>query len=521
MADLVIGSGPAGVAAASALLNKGRQVVMIDVGQLLEPERDAIRSQLSNIDPQSWNTQAVESYCQPQQNAEPGVLMRYGSQFLSQSADSIVVNKPDWFGLRPSNAKGGLSNGWGAAVLPYRQEDLSDWPITANDLSPHYKAVLDFMPMAARTDSLQNLFPDCDVSDGRALPSGSQSSEILKRFDRKSDQLNKLGVYAGSARQAVSTDCRMCGLCLYGCPYKYIYSAAHTVERLVKQTGFEYQSGFLAEQIEHTAKGVLVHCRQVSNGEPRTFSGDRLFVASGLLPTARLMLNSFGNNDDEVVLNDSQHFFLPMLDLQSSLKDPAKSPYHTLTQFFVEILDKNVSPFTVHAQLYGYNDFYAPEMATRYGTSLPFSKPLFDLICKRLIVAQTFLHSEHSPKIALKLENSASSPALSVRLIENPETNKVFKLAKNKMAQAMRKVGLIAITPAARLDPPGSSFHCGGTFPMAKKPIGLETDILGRPNGLPRIHIVDGSVLPTIPATTITFSIMANAHRIASLAPTQ
>jgi choline dehydrogenase-like flavoprotein len=27
---------------------------------------------------------------------------------------------------------------------------------------------------------------------------------------------------------------------------------------------------------------------------------------------------------------------------------------------------------------------------------------------------------------------------------------------------------------------------------------------------------VDASVLPTVPATTITFSVMANAHRIAS-----
>ena len=40
------------------------------------------------------------------------------------------------------------------------------------------------------------------------------------------------------------------------------------------------------------------------------------------------------------------------------------------------------------------------------------------------------------------------------------------------------------------------------------------TDRLGRLHGLSRIHVVDASVLPSIPATTITFSVMANAHRI-------
>jgi len=49
---------------------------------------------------------------------------------------------------------------------------------------------------------------------------------------------------------------------------------------------------------------------------------------------------------------------------------------------------------------------------------------------------------------------------------------------------------------------------------MSANPSGLETDLLGRPQGLKRTHIVDSSVLPSIAATTITFTVMANAHRI-------
>ena len=46
----------------------------------------------------------------------------------------------------------------------------------------------------------------------------------------------------------------------------------------------------------------------------------------------------------------------------------------------------------------------------------------------------------------------------------------------------------------------------------------FESDVLGRPHGLSRIHLVDSTTFPTIPSTTITFTVMANAHRIATAA---
>jgi choline dehydrogenase-like flavoprotein len=44
---------------------------------------------------------------------------------------------------------------------------------------------------------------------------------------------------------------------------------------------------------------------------------------------------------------------------------------------------------------------------------------------------------------------------------------------------------------------------------------GVESDVLGRVAPWRSIHLVDASVFPTVPATTFTLSIMANAHRIA------
>ena len=79
--------------------------------------------------------------------------------------------------------------------------------------------------------------------------------------------------------------------------------------------------------------------------------------------------------------------------------------------------------------------------------------------------------------------------------------------------------GQIKATPIpfrTMIAPPGKSYHGGGTFPMRRTPGPLESDLLGRPMGLSRTHIVDSSVFPTIPATNLTLTVMANAYRIAA-----
>ncbi len=90
------------------------------------------------------------------------------------------------------------------------------------------------------------------------------------------------------------------------------------------------------------------------------------------------------------------------------------------------------------------------------------------------------------------------------------------------MARKLRRhsgeLGFIPIVPMIKVEHPGRGYHSGGSFPMSHHPRGFQSDTLGRPLGWERIHLVDASVFPTIPATTITYTIMANAHRIATSA---
>lgn len=507
--DLVLGSGPSGVAAAAALIARGREVVMLDAGGMMEPGPAALRSRMGSQEPNEWA--AEDRRAIRQSSAESGGIQPFGSDFLFRAPKSepFWADRSDVHALRPSFAKGGLSNGWGAAVLPYRDEDMDAWPIRAGDLSPHYAAVAPMLQVAGRKDDLAAIFPAFAHPSDRPLPPSAQATALLNRLSQRRDALRSMGLHFGTAFQAVADGCRQCAMCLHGCPYRLIFSADQSVDALVASGGLEYRPGVLATLFEEDGTGVAVH----ADGE--VIRGDRLFVGCGVLPTALIATRSLGLTGQWLSIKDSAHFFLPMLHGWSA-GNPATEPRHGLVQLFWELMDDKVDPHLVHAQLYTYHDEYASDIGRRFGPFAGLAKPLTELLSQRLLVAQTFLHSDSSPSIGMRIDGPAGQERLAFRAQSNDRTAAVMKMVTGRLAKAARLAGMMALTPLVRLNPLGSSFHCGGSFPMRKNPKEGETDVMGRPAGLSRVHLIDASVFPSIPASTITFSVMANAHRIAT-----
>ena len=508
VADLVIGAGPSGVSAASALLARGRQVTLLDVGQVLEPARVGARDLLANRPPEGWTATDRAHWQQPQFDAPEGRVRRYGSDFAIEAAEATFADGAPGFALRASQALGGLSNLWGAALLPYRGTDMAGWPITEADLAPHYQAVAAFLPISGRVDALQALFPALPMAGHTALPPGQQGEMVLARYQQLGS--GDHGVVLGLARQAVAAGCRLCGQCLQGCPWGLIWQAGQRLAKLRQTPGFTYRP---AAPVRHIAEEP--DCVVLTLADGSKVTGARVFLGAGVLESARILLAS-GVAGDSLTLLDSAHGFLPALQRHGPGAGPDDSPRHTLTQLFLELDDPAISPFLIHAQIYGWNEFYARDLITRYGRRLPFSAPLCRMLARRLMVAQIFLHSDHSARAHLRL---APDGRLTVTVAQNPDLPSRFAASARRIGQSLSRGGLLPLTFAARLNPPGSSFHAGGTVPMAIDPVAGQSDRLGRPAGRTRLHLIDASILPAIPATTITLPVMANAHRIGTLAP--
>lgn len=507
--DIVIGSGPAGIAAAHGLLKRGRRVLMLDGGRDLEPQAEARRAALAATDPAQWSAATRAAWMDPQFAAGPAQIRRYGSDFAVEPAEATISEPPPWFGLRASRAQGGLSNLWGAAVLPHARRDLADWPVRAEDLAPHYRAVAEFLPISGRSDALEALFPDLPMNGRTPIPPSPQAAELLDRADRKTDALGRRGLVVGQARQAVATGCRLCGMCLHGCPYGLIWSGRHALDHLLALSGFDHRPGHVVRSIGEDPDGATV---MLETGHE--LRADRVFLAAGVLETARILLRSQAGLPG-LTLRDSQHGFLPMLHRWANRKRPDLGRFHTLPQAFAELQAPEISPYLIHAQIYSWNEHFPRDLTRNYGRISALA-PLLHGLARRLMVAQIFLRSDHSHGLKLRL---APDGRLQVALQENPETDAKFRAAAGRFAAAFRTLGLFGLTPAVRIEPPGSSFHVGASLPMHSAPRAGQSDLLGRPHGWSRLHVVDASSLPAIPATTITLSVMANAHRIATNAP--
>ncbi len=509
MTDLVIGSGPAGVAVAAALLARGRRVLMIDGGKVLEPQGLARQEAVAATPPDELTAADRATWQAPQYAGTPGQVRRYGSDFAMEPVQATFAGAGG-VALRASRAIGGLSNLWGAAVLPYRQQDMAGWPITAGDLAPHYRAVAALMPICGPTDDLSPLFPAFAAPDHPALAASPQGGELLRRLASHRDALARVGCFAGAARVAVRPACHHCGLCLHGCPWNHIFSARTALARFAGSVLFEHRPGVVATAFREDPEGVVVH---LAGGT--AIRATRLFIAAGVLETARILLASHPGNP-ELILLDSQQAFLPMLHRWRAPARPDQPPHTTLPQLFVEIDDRTISPFTVHGQIYSWNEYYQRDLMASYGRKLPGTTPLWRALSRRLMVAQLFLHSDHSARIALRLSGDGR---LTASATPGTDAGPVMQKAMARMAAAMGRGGMLALRIASRIGAAGASFHTGGTVPMAASPGNGQSDRLGRPKGLSRVHLADASTFPGIPATTITFSAMANAHRIGTLAP--
>ena len=239
--------------------------------------------------------------------------------------------------------------------------------------------------------------------------------------------------------------------------------------------------------------------------------GERAFLGAGVLGTAGIMLRSLPDPTVRLSLKCSEYFLLPFLRLRGVAGVDQES-MHTLAQCYLEIDDPQVDRHSVHMQVYGYNDLYERGFESVFGAATPLLRIPLEQAAQRLLVIQGYLHSDVSSRVEARL----CGDTVRFRGVPNALSRSVAAKAARKLLRLAPYLRGAPLLPMLSVGAPGAGSHLGGSFPMSHDPSGLQSDLLGRPVGFERLHIVDASVLPSIASTTITFTTMANAHRIGS-----
>lgn len=516
----VIGSGLASTAAVQELIERGVRPTIIDIGLGLDEARSQVVDRMSSRSKEEWDNIDIATITEnPTVNDGSDIPKKlvFGSDYIYGTAKDESPLKHN--GIVPpfSFAKGGFSAGWGAAVLPPDDNDISDWPVKNEELAPYFKKVLSGRPYSARDDELSLDFPILDA--GKPSLRLTQGNEMLLSDLRRSGLLKKGRLVFGQSRLMVrATDgdgrkgCKYCGYCMSGCVYGAIYKASDDIDRYIANRKVDYIGNAAVQTIRQS--GGVVTVSFINEEGRHELNFDRVFLGAGAVNSTRIMLESRALFNHTLRLKSRAGFVIPLLRLKGS---PFEWPdVNTQPGIFLEYKAEGLSDHWIHTQLSTPNELVLKKLNLQTG-----QKGVTGFIKKKLaehlVVAFCNLHSDHSSDYLLTLmKEDRDVPGVLACDKEDASYNRFsIRKAAMKLFGISIRIGCIAVLTSIRNN--SGSYHVGCTMPMRSSPEkAMETDSMGCLRGWDRIHIIDSSVFPSLPGTSIGLLAMANAMRIAS-----
>lgn len=499
----VIGSGPSGVACATALIQKGLKVTMLDVGNELEKDK---KSDLERVKKVYLLNQKISH---PHKSTLGKDLQKrvFNSDFAFSGVDEYIkFQSSGGVTCLSSFAKGGLSNTWGAGVEKFPENEFKTWPIKYSQIVTYYDQIYNLIkPVTAHKFEYGN------VNSSSGFQLSRQARHLLNNLVTNREKLDSLGLDFGASILATNfSDCAYCGNCQHGCPLDLIYSASHTLETLKKHTGFTYIKNIMVNRVRESGTEVEIFTKNIKSLELKVYKATRIYIACGAAVSTLIAAKSMNFTNKKIKFKDSSHITIPSL-MFKRFNGTHKEALHTLFQLYLKIDSSQICKYPIHFSIYTYMDFYEQKITSFKAGKLLL--PILRIILDRLIILKIHLNSSCSHGFTMTALDQAHLAAKLVA-VKNMEVNQVKKRILKFLYIKSWLLGFIPIFFLSKTSDIARSFHYGGSFPMSETSTEQTSDIYGRPFGLKKVHLVDSSIFPTIPAGSITATIMANAFRI-------
>ena len=535
---VIVGSGASGVHFALSLLRKGYGVVMVDVGHLKsKPQNpdDTFDELKANLpDPAAYFLgKKYEAVVYPT-DQEDYYTKYYGfPPSKSRIFDTPLPHQYRAKGFEPlfSFAQGGLAEAWTAGVYPLNEGELHDFPFSYSEIEPCYNEVAKRMGIMAAQDDLTKFFPYHEnLLEPLRLDYNSQL--LIAAYNKRKSELNsRLNCYLGRSRVGtLSADkderpaCSYCGRCLWGCPTESLYTPSITLRECRAYANFHYVPHMYVSHFDYDRAGKIsrVVARSVEDQTDHYFTGDRYVLSAGALSSAKIFMQSIYKQEGRVVklsgLMDNRQILIPFVNLKMLGKGYRADSYQ-YHQLAVGIESERPEEY-IHGQITTLKSALVHPIIQNLPFDLRTSISVFRNLrsCLGIVNLNLYDRRRDTNYVSLEMTEDAEAPKLDIHYAPDSNEDAIIEHAVGTIRKFLWKLGCVVPPGMTHVRPMGASVHYTGTIPMSEKKLPLTTSKHCQSHDFENLYIVDGTTFPFLPAKNITFSLMANAVRVAERA---
>jgi hypothetical protein len=427
-----------------------------------------------------------------------------------------------------SFARGGLAEVWTGGCYPFDNRDLHEFPFDYSGIEPYYSLVAERIGVSGIEDDMVSTFP-VHRAIQPALDPDAHSATLLDSYQRRRDSLNReLGCRMGRARVAVlSRDldgreaCNYSGRCLWGCPRRSLYTPSITLEKCRTFPHFTYRGGLYADHFRVDSSGrVRTLLARSMDGKTEEIPLSTLVLAAGTLGSSKIFLESVyretGAAPELRGLMDNRQILMPFVNLRMLGRkwSPDTYQYHQVAMA-VELKE---SGELIHGLITTLKTALIHPLVQTLPFDLAGSVAAFRSIHGALGMININFPDSRREDNYLTLDTVGTQHRLAIHY--RPEPGEPGRLEQTiaTFRKILRKLGCFAPTPMIHVRPMGASVHYAGTVPMSVSGGRHTCTEAGASRDIEGLYFADGTTFPSLPAKNLTFTLMANATRIADQA---
>jgi choline dehydrogenase-like flavoprotein len=303
---IVIGSGITGGWAAKELTEKGLNVLVLEAGRTIVPEKDYVEHvPVWELKYRDWDNRAERLKTQPIQREVYYACDEYSHKFfVSDVENPYTCEEGKHFSWIRGRQVGGKSITWGRQS--YRWSDLDfeanlkdgiavDWPIRYADIAPWYDYVEEFAGISGQAEGLPQL------PDGKFLPAMEMTcveqdfrDALAKHFDDRMMTIGRAAVLTRVHKGRAA--CHYCGFCHRGCITQSYFSSLNSTLPAAEKTGrMTLRPYSVVRNLTYDSKTGRVTTANVVDSATKSeleFKARIFFICCSTLESTRLLLNS-------------------------------------------------------------------------------------------------------------------------------------------------------------------------------------------------------------------------------------